>query len=148
MSNEVVAFLRQQANQNDYMVFNDIFGRFDFNSTKPIKQSSGAVYGIFAQSTVQISTTINLPDLENFYPVYWGRDIKPTSRIVAHFQNYNGTGNANLKGCIEIQDKLVIFGAIFVSNYKEFEKYLHISFPPLIPSTRAGRSSTLVEIEN
>jgi len=150
MSNEVISFLRQQAYQNGYIIFNDIFGQIDFNATKPIKQSSGAVYGILVQSNVQISTVKNLPNLENFYPVYWGRDTKPISRIIAHYQDYNSTGNGKLQDCTEIQGKgkLVIFGAIFVSSYKDFEKHLHINFPPLITSSNTGRSSSLVEIEN
>jgi len=103
MSNEVIDFLRQQADKNDYIVFNDVFGQIDFNATtKPIKQPSGAVYGILVQSNVPISTVQQLPSLDNLYPVYWGRDISPINRIVAHYQNYNGRGNANLQGCEEI----------------------------------------------
>lgn len=96
MSNEVVSFLRQQAFEQGFTVFNDVFGHIELQDTKPIKQSSGSVYGIFVQSDTQIADIDELPSLKNFYPVYWGKDISPARRIIAHVRNHKGTGNANL----------------------------------------------------
>jgi hypothetical protein len=153
MSNEVISFLRQQAFEQGFTVFNDVFGRIELQDKKPIKQSSGSVYGIFVQSNTKITdingTDINeLPSLKNFYPVYWGKDISPARRIIAHVRNYKSTGSADLSSNKEIQDKPIIFGAIFVTKYDEFEKHLHEKFRPLIGSSRHGRSSSIVEIEN
>ena len=149
MSNEVIEFLRKEAGKHQFTIFNDVFGRIELNAKLPIKQSSGAVYGVLAYSKTQISGEIkSIPSLENFYPIYWGKDISPIKRIVAHVQNHEGTGNANLRSCEQIQDKDLIFGAIFVSDYKKFEDHLHRFYPSLLGTGGGGRTSTVIEIEN
>lgn len=148
MSNEVISFLRQEAFQKGYAVFNDVFGRIELQNAKPIKQSSGSIYGIFVQSNTPIPDINELPSLKDFYPIYWGKDISPARRIIAHVRNYKGTGNANLPSIKAIQGKPIIFGAIFVEQYEAFEKHLHDNFRPLSGSGKSGRSSSVVEIEN
>lgn len=149
MANEVVGFLRSEAYKAHFKVFNDVFGEICLDDNTPIKQSAGAVYGIFVKSEQSISKSkkvLEIPNLKNFYPVYWGKDINPTKRIGAHVQDHASTGNAKLRECEEIKGKKLFFGAIFVSNYGGFEKHLRENFPPLIGSGRPGRSSTIVEI--
>jgi len=146
MTNEVTEFLRKEALKNDFTVFNDVSGTLDINKHPPIKQSSGAVYGIFIKSEEPLSKTARINGYKNLYPVYWGGDVSPPKRIGAHAKDYEGTGNAKLKDNLEIRGKELIWGAIFVSDYKTFEKHLHHNFRPLIGSSRPGKSSTIIEI--
>jgi hypothetical protein len=147
VSNEVTDFLRKEAKRSGHDVFNEVSGSIELDAMVPIKQTSGSVYGIFARSDVPISPDINkIEGQGNLYPIYWGKDISPPKRIGAHVKNYKNTGNAKLKDRPEIKGKELLFGAIFVSDYKTFEKYLHDNFKPLIGSSRAGKSSSIIEI--
>lgn len=148
MSNEVTRFLSNEAKKQGFTVFEAIYGEMCLNEDKPIKQSSGAVYGIFAESATPLKQGIKSIDHSNFYPVYWGKDIAPVSRLKAHVQNHQNTGNANLRGIAEIQNKKVIFGAILVSDYQKFEEYLHNTYPPLTGTNKTGRLSQIIEVIN
>jgi len=149
MSNEIVKFLNEEANKNGFEVFNQIFGEIHLNEDRPIKQSSGTVYGIIVESPVPPKSGLAaIEGYPNLYPVYWGKDIAPVSRLKAHVQNYPSTGNANLRGIDEIAGKKLTFGAILVSQYQEFESYLHTTYPPLKGTSRAGKQSQIIEIMN
>ncbi|CAK2832610.1 conserved hypothetical protein [Vibrio crassostreae] len=149
MSNQVVDFLTKQAESINCQVFNSIFGEICLDDVKPIKQSSGAVYGILVESETPINKSLKpIPNINNFYPVYWGKDIAPVSRMKAHVQNHQGTGNANLSAITELKGKKIIYGAIMVSDYEKFESHLHASFPPLKGTNRRGRVSQIIEIKN
>lgn len=148
MGNQVTVFLRSIASIQGNTVFNEVFGDIILSNKKPIKQSSGAVYGIFVESKNVIGKTKEIPGNKNWYPVYWGKDLTPPFRIRAHIQNYMGTGNAKLKERKEIKGKELIFGAIFVSKYKEFEKYLHENYKPLLGKNSAGNRAKIIEVIN
>lgn len=149
MSNELVEFLNIEANKNGFEVFEQIFGEINLNEAQPIKQSSGAVYGIIVESAEPPRLgLLAIEGYPNLYPVYWGKDIAPVSRLKAHVQNHQNTGNANLRGINEIAGKRLIFGAIFVSQYQNFESHLHTAYPPLKGTNRAGKQSQLIEIMN
>jgi len=145
MMNEVTEFLRKEALKNRFTVFNEVSGTLDINKHPPIRQSSGAVYGIFVKSEEPLSKKV-INEQKNLYPVYWGGDISPPKRISAHAKGYKDTGNAKLKDNLEIKGKELIWGAIFVSHYKVFEKHLHDNFEPLIGSSRSGKSSSIIEM--
>jgi hypothetical protein len=148
LTNEVTNFLKKIAEENDFTVFNEVSGILDIydDDPHPIKQSSGAVYGIFAKSEASLLETKVIEGHKNLYPVYWGCDICPPSRIVAHAKAYKGTGNAKLKENSEIKGKQLIWGAIFVSDYKGFEQCLHKKFKPLIGTSRAGKSLKNIKV--
>lgn len=149
MSNAVTDFLRKEAQQNGFNVENDVSGSIDLEAEIPIKQTTGAVYGIFAISDIQVAPNIKkIEGTQNLYPIYWGKDISPPKRISAHVKDHKNTGNAKLKTRPEIKGKKLIYGAIFVSNYKNFERHLHANFRPLIGSNKAGKSSTVIEVTN
>jgi hypothetical protein len=146
MTNEVTNFLRKIAKENNFTVFNEVSGTLDIYNHPPIKQSSGAVYGIFAVSEEPLSEIKEIKDHTNLYPVYWGSDVSPPSRIGAHAKAYKGTGNAKLRENPEIKGKQLIWGAIFVSDYKGFEQHLHKNFEPLIGTSRSGKSLKNIEV--
>ncbi|WP_447470349.1 hypothetical protein [Vibrio harveyi] len=148
MGNEVIKFLENQAKIACVEQFSSMFGSI---SIKPnsIEQSSGAVYGIMAVSHTPISSALKpVPGFPNLYPIYWGKDISPTSRITAHLQNHKNTGNVDLSNIVEIQGKEILFGVILVSEYRKFEQYLHDNFPPLRGTSRHGKGSKLINIKN
>ena len=146
----VVQFLTEEAKRRGFCVFDSIFGQIHLHKEKDkrwIEQSSGAVYGIVMQSEKPPNTdTKALKDHPNFYPIYWGKDISPISRMKAHVNEYKSTGNAGLNGISEITGKKLFFGAIMVCRYKEFENHLHIHFRPLRKSNTGGRGPSVVKI--
>jgi hypothetical protein len=148
MTNEVVDFLKAIATSERYAVFDAMFGSINIGSSFPIHQSSGAVYGIWVQSDLPPSTSVTaIPGFGDWYPVYWGKDVAPVSRMKAHVQGHKN-GNIDLSNVREVQNKPLIFGAILVSRYRDFEKLLHERFPPLKGSPSNGRSHTVVHVEN
>jgi len=148
MTNDVVDFLKAEASENNYTIFDAIYGEVCLNESKPIKQSSGAVYGIFVSSEEPIENVSELNGYPKLYPVYWGKDIAPVSRLKAHVKNYKNTGNVDLPNITEIKEKKIIFGAIMVSEYQKFEQYLHSSYPPLRGTNRPGKISQIIDILN
>ena len=86
-----------------------------------------------------------IPGYPQWYPVYWGKDITPVSRLKAHVQGHQN-GNINLPSIPELENLPLVFGSIFVAHYDEFERLLHAGFPPLRGTPRAGRQSTVVKV--
>jgi hypothetical protein len=82
MANIVVDFLRNFAQQHSFSIFDSIYGDI---CTTSITQSSGAVYGIWVESSTIIDPLVSsIPNNPTWYPVYWGKDISPVSRIRSH----------------------------------------------------------------
>jgi len=139
--------LKKEAKEHEYTIFNEIYGELCLSEEIAIKQSSGSVYGILVESDTP--PKLGLKPIEfnsNMYPVYWG--IAPISRLKAHVQSHQTTGNANLRSIEEIAGKRLIFGAILVSRYSDFEKHMHDKYPPLIGSNKKGRISKIIEVIN
>ncbi len=146
-STRIVAdFLCGFANNNGFKVFDALYGTIELGAPSPIIQSSGAVYGIWVQSAEPMSGLAPIPDHTAWFPVYWGKDIAPVSRMKAHVQGHQN-GNINLPAVSAVQGKPLIFGAILVSRYREFEDLLHQRFQPLLGTRSAGKRSTVVVIE-
>lgn len=149
MQNEVIDFLKTVANQEKFTYYDSVFGSIELTENEAIKQSSGAVYGVWVKSETKLNNTLrSIPEYPEWYPIYWGKDIKPVSRISAHIQNHEGTGNASLRTISLIKDKPLIFGALLVARYKEFEKLLHLKYPPLIGAGRTGKNPSVIQIMN
>ena len=149
MPNEVVQFLLNEAKEINFRTFDSVFGDLCLDKTKPIKQSYGAVYGIVVESdTPPMPSLKPLRDYPKLFPIYWGKDIAPISRIKAHVQNHKSTGNANLRKITELEGKRIIFGAIFVERYQDFEEHLHKTYPPIKGSMKHGGREKIVEIMN
>jgi hypothetical protein len=149
MSNDVTEFLTTFAVNEGYTVFDSLSGSIELGQTIPIVQSSGSVYGIWVNSNTTPSTGVrHLPGHPDWYPVYWGKDICPVSRMKAHVRGHANNGNINLPGIAEVTGKRLIYGAILVSRYEGFESLLHSRFQPLRGTSRAGRRSTIIRIEN
>ena len=147
MQNEVVEFLRTFANQENFACYDSVFGYLELSDNTPIKQSSGAVYGIWVKSESKLNNVLkSIPKYPDWYPVYWGKDIKPISRISAHVQDHKGTGNASLRTIQHIKFKPLIFGALFVERYKEFERLVHQKYPALINAGKPGKNSSIIQI--
>lgn len=143
MANIVVDFLKDFAKKNNFSVFDSIYGEIDPTF---MTQSSGAVYGIWVNSSITISQSTSPISKKNWYPVYWGKDITPVSRILAHSRGYAKTGNLNIPSITYLKNKEIIYGAILVERYDSFEKLLHQNHPPLHGTARAGRKSGFIKI--
>ena len=144
-----IEFLKAFANQEDFTYYDSVFGSLELTENEPIKQSSGAVYGVWVKSETILNNEVkSIPNYPKWYPVYWGKDIKPISRISAHVQNHKGTGNAKLRAMQLIKDKPIIFGALFVERYNEFERLVHQNYPALKGAGQTGKNSSIIQIMN
>jgi hypothetical protein len=147
MANILVEFLKKIANENHHQIFDSIYGGIDLQDNVAIKQSSGSVYGIWVKSDSSPDGKVGcISDYPEWFPVYWGKDIAPVSRMKAHVQDHKNTGNIALRKIEEIKCKELIFGAIMVSNYKGFEKLLHKQYRPMKGINRSGKGSTIIKI--
>ena len=149
MQNEVIEFLKAFATQENFTYYDSVFGSLELTEDKPIKQSSGAVYGVWVKSETTLNNVLrSIPNYPEWYPVYWGKDIKPISRISAHVQDPKGTGNARLRTMQLIKDKPLVFGAFFVERYEEFERLLHQRYPALKGAGNSVKSTSIIQIIN
>lgn len=145
------------------MVFSEQSGEVKFADKLPviggdtqIQFSSGSVYGFFAIKTESSSvsdlfaevgkTAMPLNNEGSIYPLYWGRDINPGSRIADHVRPRTKTGNAELEKIDALRQFRVIFGIVYVSRYQDFENELHSDFPPLVGSSARGKLSTFTSV--
>lgn len=109
-------FLKSFASENDFTPYDCLYGAIELNDPFPIQQSSGAVYGIWAKVSAARKLNVKeIPGYRDWYPVYWGIDISPVSRIKAHVQGHKN-GNIKLRSIPELKDAQLIFGAILVSE--------------------------------
>lgn len=145
------------------MVFSEQSGEVNFADSETafggntkIQFSSGSVYGFFAIKTETSSeselfkevkrTSASLNSEASIYPLYWGKDINPGSRIADHVRPRAKTGNAELEKIVALRKFRVIFGIVYVSRYQDFEKKLHKDFPPLVGSPARGKQSTFTSV--
>lgn len=170
MNNEVSSFLKKIANKvkNDFTMYDNLHGEIildddgeKLGGNSKVHLSTGSVYGIFAiktensdieklfEETQKSKDSVKSIDKElKIYPVYWGKDINPGSRIVTHSRPNPNTGNAKLEEVKELRNFKLIFGSIFITKYKDFESYLHKKYPPLIGTSRGGKGSKITVIDN
>jgi hypothetical protein len=147
MPSTVVTFLKSVASTHAYEVFDSMFGEIRLGENSPITQSSGSVYGIWVNTVVPLEPGCTpIPTFPDWYPVYWGKDIAPMSRMKAHVQGHKN-GNVNLPSIPELQGRKLIYGGILVARYREFEQLLHKEYPPMRGSAANGRNSTVVLIQ-
>ena len=167
MSNEVIEFLRNTALtvKNEFKIYDNLYGEIKLNDSEEklggmsiVHLSAGSVYGIFAikkensdldKLFKETNNKIKPIDKDNkIFPIYWGKDINQGSRILTHARPRKKTGNAKLEEIKELRNFILIYGYIFISNYEEFEIYLHKEYPPLIGTTRHGNTSRYTKIDN
>jgi hypothetical protein len=147
MQNKITKFLQRVARPAGFEIYNSIYGKIRLENKIPITQSSGAVYGIWVYSEEIPNGIRNLPGHTKWYPVYWGKDISPVSRMKAHVQGHQN-GNINLPSHEFLRSKELIYGAVLVSSYRRFEQFLHERYKPMLGTNRRGSISSIIEIEN
>ena len=142
----VPKFLNSFAEEHGFQVHDCLYGAIELGGTFPIQQSAAAVYGIWAHMPAAPKTGLaEVPGFPGWYPVYWGKDISPVSRIKAHVQGHRN-GNIGLPSIIELKGARLVFGAVLVSEYQRFETLLHQRCPPFKGSPSFGRQSTVVRV--
>lgn len=159
MSAELINFLKAQAVAAAHAIHEQMSGEIlIFDDSKAISQSVGAVYGLVVELNDQELAAligelprrkkprVHAPLFGSFYPLYWGKDMNPGSRIRAHVQNHASTGNARLETYAGLRGKPIQYAAVWVSGYEDFESRLHASFPPILGQGRRGKTSDLVSV--
>lgn len=152
-------FLKQQAQANNFTIFDTIYGEIQLSNPQcRITQSSGSTYGIWIELNNNNIKSALMSDLKkcgknvnpnsnaihlDWYPLYWGRDIHPGSRIKAHVNTSSNTGGLNLSQLNLSENYHIKYGVILVSDYSKFELFLHQNFPPIVlSSSTPGKVST------
>ncbi len=167
MSNEATAFLTKVASIERYTVYTNLSGDVVFADSEnmvgaetKVHVSSGSVYCILAVVTCksdidslfeEVGYTVHSIDSKHsLYPIYYGKDIYPGSRIADHVRprKAGGTGNAELEKIKALRKLKVIFGSIYVENYLEFEQLLHSKHKPLLGTSRAGKKLIDTVVDN
>ncbi len=139
-------FLKSFAAEHGFQVHDCMYGAIQLGDTFPIQQSAAAVYGIWAHMPASPRAGLaEVPGYPGWYPVYWGKDIAPVSRIKAHVQGHKN-GNIGLANIAELRGARLVFGAILVSEYQRFEALLHQRCPPFKGTASFGRQSTVVRV--
>lgn len=142
----VPKFLKSFAAKHGLQVHDCLYGAIELGGESPIQQSAAAVYGIWAHMPAPPKTGLaQVPGFPDWYPVYWGKDISPVSRIKAHVRGHKN-GNIDLPNIIELKGARLVFGAILVSEYQRFEELLHKHCPPFKGTPSTGRKGTLVKV--
>lgn len=146
LDGRIANFLMREAQKKGFKVHTRFVGEIELYPHFQIYQLVGGVYGVWASCSPPPVPEGVKPVEDDWFPVCWGKDITPCSRVSAHVYNYKGTGNLNLSSIPELKGRLLLFGAILVSRYEEFESYLHEVYPPLKGSARVGKRSRKVQI--
>lgn len=153
--NKVVEFLIEKNkcfNNADELGF--LQGTFDFNKMQVI-QNAGSVYGVFIK--IGKDDLDKLPKKydknaykidDDYYVLYWGKDVHPSNRISKHLKANILTGSLHLNKKTELHNYELIWGCIIVNKYGEFEEYLHKNFKPILGSSFAGKSLKNIKVEN
>ena len=80
---------------------------------------------------------------DDYYPLYWGKDINMGARLHSHTKASKSTGTIRLNKRKELRGKTVIFGAVPCSNYTEIEKRLHQNYPCIYKTRKGGCTDEL-----
>ncbi|MBE5745533.1 MAG: hypothetical protein E7355_05330 [Clostridiales bacterium] len=122
---------------------------------KPKLQERGGVYGI----AIKLATSeaeefflqhkdekkdLNFYDwiplgekgLENYYPLYWGKDINLGFRLFEHMKSSKSTASVQLDQRTDLIGRDIIYGAVFCSKNAENEKLLRQKYPDIFKTKK------------
>lgn len=144
----VPTYLKSVADEHGFCVYDCLYGSIALGREFPIEQSSGSVYGIWVSSSMPPQPDLApVPGYSDWYPIYWGKDIAPASRMKAHVQGHKN-GNINLPNIQELKGERLVYGAIFVSSYERFEKLVRQCSPPMLGTPLRGRVGSVVKVRD
>jgi len=154
MKSEVVEFLLKEAEICQYKTMDYIQTKIEYNTTEEkytIEHQIASVYGFWIKLDKEKKKEV-FEDTEcgevhlirdNWYPLYWGKDIYAGSRMDAHIAEPEGTGTMGLSKYNSLKDGEIISGGVLVEfkKYEGFEKYLHENYKPILGSSKKGKSA-------
>lgn len=154
---DIATFIEALAGATNHQAGGSLSGAIELSTTNKITQPYGAVYGVVVELNKESFDALRpqlpktrrgkqfVPLEEDWYPLYWGKDLTPPSRIRAHVQGHKN-GNARLHQYAVLHNRPIRYGFAFVRDYEVFETLLHDRYPPILGSSRTGKRSTLVEV--
>ncbi len=150
--NTVVVFLEKVNEEfNGTSKLDFLQGNFDFVK-KQVVQNAGSVYGVFINITEE--ELANLPNeyrkdaykYNDYYVLYWGKDVHPSNRISEHLKANVNTGSLHLNKRKVLHKYELIWGCIIVNNYDKFEQHLHEKYKPILGSNKVGKSLKNIKV--
>ena len=72
---------------------------------------------------------------DDYYPLYWGKDINMGARLHSHTKASKSTGTIQLNRIPALIDQEIIYGAIPCSNSADIEKRLQQMYPYVLKTT-------------
>ena len=73
---------------------------------------------------------------DNYYPLYWGKDINMGARLQSHTKTMQTTGTIQMNNLKCLIGHKAVYGAIPCANYEENERKLIKSYACLLKTTR------------
>lgn len=77
---------------------------------------------------------------DNYYPLYWGKDINFGSRLYSHTKTLKSTGTIQLCQLKKLNNHEIIYGAIPCINYSEMEKQIKTEYPDILITNKASKT--------
>lgn len=73
---------------------------------------------------------------ENYYPLYWGKDINMGIRIHSHTRSMKSTGTLQLNTLQALKGREVIYGVLPCLNCEKHEKQMHEKYPDILKTIK------------
>lgn len=158
----VLNWLIEQADKIGQKHYQGLFGSISYSEDPRMSQNAGAIYGVWVQASASklallfsqvksrnrnlknIADFHPIPGHETWYPLYWGKDANPGSRLRAHVEGHKN-GNINIFQYSALHsDVMILYGVLLVEDYCGFESHLFAKFPPLIGTGKRGKIAAKV----
>lgn len=144
MSNAVIRTIKRTIGKCSK---NYLEGKITWASAKPHLEERGGVYGIaikldksevesfFGDYCDDRKKDLKFKDWKtignNYYPLYWGKDINLGFRLFEHMKSSKSTWTIQLDKKTYLIGKDLIYGAVLCSKPKENEKLLREKYPDI-----------------
>lgn len=105
----VTNWLSNESNENKFEVYNNSDGKYDLENNKII-QNSGSIHSIWikidSDGLKQLASNYknNAIKIQDYYILYFGKDIHLGERFFSHLNTSVGTGGIDLKNKSELHN--------------------------------------------
>jgi hypothetical protein len=82
---------------------------------------------------------------DNYYPLYWGKDINMRSRLYAHTKEMKSTGTLQLNNLSCLESYEVIYGAIPCVDYENHEKEIKTKYPDILKTIKGTKDQLKIK---
>ena len=127
-----------------------------------LEEGRGSVYGlaVFIEKTEDLQKIYEDIPLEhknstklddwksigdNYYPLYWGRDINFGARLYSHTKTVASTGTIQIDSINALKDKTIIYGAIPCINQAKHESRVRETYKDILKTIKGTKKDKTEE---